>query len=99
MVEYGATPVFEITHDPARKLKEVADGFLFSSQYSLWKDRIIAEYQSHEQLAFLYDQQIIHHEKQSEGIYITTYEDGTQVIINYNTRSFDVKKGGGHNEK
>lgn len=99
MIEYGAVPAFLITHDSSRKLKDVDVGFLFSSQYSLWKDRIIEEYRSFEQLTPLYGQQIIHHEKKSEGVYVSVYEDGTQVTVNYNTRSFDVKKGGGQVDK
>jgi hypothetical protein len=39
----------------------------------------------------LYNQFITDHQKIANGVYMTEYEDGTQVIVNYNERAYTHK--------
>ncbi|MDF2648522.1 MAG: hypothetical protein K0Q73_4327, partial [Paenibacillus sp.] len=93
-IEYGAIPFFMLTYSESRVLKETDYDFIYSGEYAVWKDRILDEYQKFNQLAGVYDKRMVDHEKLSQGIYRTTYADGTQVTVNYNTKQFDVTKGG-----
>ncbi|MFD0716247.1 DUF5696 domain-containing protein [Paenibacillus sp. GCM10027626] len=92
-IEYGAIPSFELTHDSPRKLEEVTAEFLFSSQYDIWKSRIVEEYQAFDRLAPLQHLRIVDHEKAAADVFVTTYEDGTQVRVDYRTHTFEVIQG------
>jgi hypothetical protein len=94
-IEYGAMPSFFLTHDDSRKLKNTWSGGLFSSQYDKWQDRIGEEYKKFDSLSSLFAQKIINHEKLAAGRFVTTYEDGTRVIVDYTRKTFEVAKGGG----
>ncbi|MFC5530574.1 DUF5696 domain-containing protein [Cohnella yongneupensis] len=93
-IEYGAMPAYYLTYDEARKMKFTWDA-LVSSQYAKWADRIGAEYKEFDKLAKLYNQKIVNHEKLSENVFATTYEDGTRVVVDYNKETFAVEGGGG----
>jgi hypothetical protein len=93
-IEYGAIPFFGLTYEENRVLKDTDYVFIFSSEYEIWKDRIIEEYGKFNQLASVYHQRIRDHEKLAEGVYATTYEDGTTVQVDYNRNQFEVTKGG-----
>lgn len=94
-IEYGALPSFFLTYDDSRKLRYTPSRYLFSSQYEKWLDWIQKEYESFDSLASVYAQRIVGHEKRSEERYVTTYEDGTQVIVDYGRKTFHVEKGEG----
>ncbi|MFD0671243.1 DUF5696 domain-containing protein [Cohnella sp. GCM10027633] len=93
-IEYGALPSYFLTHDEARKLKNTEWG-LWSSHFAKWADRIGVEYQQFDKLSKLYSQKIVGHEKLSEKVFATTYEDGTRVVVDYNKLTFEVEGGGG----
>ncbi|MGZ9584243.1 DUF5696 domain-containing protein [Paenibacillus marinisediminis] len=93
-IEYGAVPYFELTYLPSRVLKGTDYGYVYSSEYTVWKDRLIEEYHQFNRLASVYNQQMINHEKLSDKVYVTTYADGTQVTVDYNTKQFKVTEGG-----
>jgi len=92
-IEYGAIPNFAVTHAPSRVLKDTDYEYVFSSEFAIWKDRIAEEYARFDQLSGVYHQRIANHEQLAEGIYATTYEDGTKVIVDYNTLEFRVEGG------
>jgi hypothetical protein len=63
----------------------------WSTQYDFWRDEIIRQYQAMERLAPLADQFIVAHARLAEGVYQTTYEDGTRVIVNYNEQPYALE--------
>lgn len=71
-IEYGAVPYFELTYSPSRVLKETDYDYVYSSEYAVWKDRIVEEYGKFNQLAAVYDKRMTGHEKVAEGVYATT---------------------------
>ncbi|MBW7455715.1 hypothetical protein K0U00_16940, partial [Paenibacillus sepulcri] len=94
-IEYGAVPSFIITHDDSRKLKNTDADFLYSSSFAKWESRIVEEYGKFDSLANVFAQKIVRHEKLSASRFATTYENGTKVIVDYGTKTFEVEKGGG----
>ncbi len=92
-IEYGAVPSFKLTYAESRVLKRTDFQNVYSSQYAIWEDRIVEDYEKFDQLAAVYHLKIADHEKLAEGIYATSYEDGTKVTVNYNTKQFSVEGG------
>ena len=83
-VEYGAISSFLLTKESSANLSRTYWNQLYSSEYGYWKNEVIQQYQIMEQLSPLVNQFIISHQKLVEGVYQTTYEDGTRIIVNYN---------------
>jgi len=94
-IEYGGMPSFFLTYENSRELKYSASNFLFSSQYDKWLDWIQTEYESFNKLAHVYGLSIVNHEQLSPNKFATTYEDGTQVIVDYGQKTFHVERKGG----
>nr|WP_306220269.1 DUF5696 domain-containing protein [Cohnella sp. WQ 127256] len=92
-IEYGAIPSFKLTYAESRVLKRTDFQDVYSSQYDIWKDRIVEDYKKFDQLAAVYHLKISNHEKLEDGIYVTSYEDGTKVTVNYKTKQFSVEGG------
>lgn len=84
MVEYGALPTLELTYEPTSKLQRTMEDHLWSSHYTDWLDKAVKEY---EELKPIYEaianEKIADHEQLQADVYRTTYENGTQVIVNY----------------
>lgn len=83
-LEYGALPSFELTYAETSKLQRTLETRLFSSQYTSWIDKASSEYA---ETAAYYEsiagKAITNHEKLSQDVFRTTYEGGTQIIVNY----------------
>ncbi len=91
-VEYGALSLFELTYEKSVLLRRTNYNKLFSSYYMDWIDEIVKEYQEiNENMGYLQTQFIQHHHKLVHGVYQTTYEDGTKVIVNYNEEEYTDK--------
>ncbi|MFC5464599.1 DUF5696 domain-containing protein [Lederbergia graminis] len=85
MIEYGATPSFELTYKSTDNLKRTMEDRLFSSTFDFWFDRSVEEYNRFKEIHELTKGQlIVGHEQVQNKVYVTTYENGTQVIVNYN---------------
>lgn len=84
-VEFGSLPVFELTYEDSSILKEAQRyNILFSSQYELWLDTVVKEYQEQSvMMGYLQDIAIVDHRELAEDVYETVYEDGSRVIVNY----------------
>lgn len=94
-VEYGAIPFYSLTFARSRALKGTDYEHVFSSQFAIWKERIVEEYRQFQQLAPLWGYRMIRHEKQQEGVFVATYENGAQVIVDYNRMRFEVRSDEG----
>ncbi|MCL2627329.1 MAG: DUF5696 domain-containing protein [Oscillospiraceae bacterium] len=91
-IEYGALPHYFGTYAESSLLRNTVLEGMFASQFLDWID-IAAEQTS--QIGDLYKQisgqHMTGHEKISDGIYQTTYENGIVVTVDYNTRTFEVR--------
>ncbi len=96
MIEYGAIPSFTLTHSRSRELKGTDYDDVFSSEFAVWRQRVVEEYAMFDELAALAHQRMVRHSKLADDVYAMEYEDGSRVIINYNDNTVDVhRKGGG----
>jgi hypothetical protein len=90
-IEYGAIPHFVLTHANSALLYRTMANQHWSTQYDFWRDEVIRQYQTMETLAPLVNQFIVDHARLAEGVYQTTYEDGTRVVVNYNAAPYVVE--------
>ncbi len=82
--EYGAGLNFTFMAANTSVLQDSAYSCYTSSGYQPWRDETVAimlKYQS--DMAGLNRQRISDHECLSDGVTVTTYEDGTKVYVNY----------------
>lgn len=93
-IEYGAIPHFQVTHEPSRALKGTDYADVYSSEFAVWKERIAQEADAFDRLAGVYHQPIADHEQVADGVFVTTYEDGTKVTVDYHKMEFYVEGGG-----
>ena len=87
-VEYGAIPHFVLTQANSALLYRTTANQHWSTQYDFWRDEVIRQYRMMEPLAPLANQFIVGHTRLAEGVYQTTYEDGTRVVVNYTTQPY-----------
>jgi hypothetical protein len=88
-LEFGAMPSYELTYEESSKLKRTLIVELFSTAYKNWTESAVEQYHELETiLGPLADQKIIDHKNMLDHVKKTTYEDGTEIILNYNP--FDV---------
>lgn len=97
-IEYGALPAFVLTYDSPAEVREWTGEFLYSSEFSVWEERIVAEYEQFNRLAEVYHERIVGHEQQEPGVYVTTYEGGIQVQTDYNLNTWTIIREGGADE-
>lgn len=83
-LEYGALPSLELTYEKTSKLQRTMETRLLSSQYTSWIENAASEYTAsasyYESIA---GKAITNHEKLSSNVFRTTYDGGTQIIVNY----------------
>lgn len=95
MVEYGAVPSFELTYRHSSELKETAYNMLFSSFYKDWTDVVAREWRAVcEEMGDLQSKFITAHRILGPGLRETEYEDGTRVVVNYNTSDVSYSASG-----
>jgi hypothetical protein len=71
---------------------------LYGTTYTLWEDHAIKDYKAIMPLLDkVYDQAIIDHTELSDGVIMTTFENGVRVVVNYN--NYEVKGPEGQNCK
>lgn len=62
---------------------------LFGADYDRWKDEAYSIYNRfEEELGHCCNQYITDHERLADGIFVTSYEDGTRVYVNYNDTDY-----------
>lgn len=92
--ELGSYPKFIVTYKNVDVLKDSDFSYLFSAQFSLLEEEIKAVY---EECEFIRDQigtdEIVDHEVLEDGVYRTTYGNGTEVLVNYNLYDVTLADG------
>ncbi|MDQ8735659.1 DUF5696 domain-containing protein [Paenibacillus sp. LHD-38] len=84
-LEYGAGVYFEWIYEPNHKVKDTEYNDLYAVNYELWIDQAAEIYQEvNGVLKNVRNERITGHEKLSEGVFKTVYENGAYVIVNYN---------------
>lgn len=83
--ESGAGLSFTFMKEPTSALHNSNYTYYFGVDYDIWKDEASAIYRRYEEeLGHCYNQYITEHELLERGVSVTSYEDGTEVYVNYN---------------
>ena len=93
-IEYGASPLFTVAADNEELLSKTSMSYYTSVNWDALKDEIEAcakEWsEAYEGLA---DQKMIAHKKVNDDVYVTTYEDGTMLYVNYGETEWTSEDG------
>ncbi len=82
--EYGAGLAFTLMDESAFTLQNTLYTEYFGAEYDTWHDRLLEIYTRYNsELGHTFNQQMTGHEKLSETLSCTEYEDGTKVYVNY----------------
>jgi len=94
LLEFGAMPSYHIAYEPSSELKRTWIDSLFNSSYDYVLATDAAELSDIVKVLLpLSNQRMVNHEILQHKVNRTTYEDGTQVTVNYNPQAVTV---GGH---
>lgn len=89
MIEYGTYPAWIVTGENSLALLNTPSGWLYTSEYQVWKDEIVQEYkyvaQALDQVA---GAKILRHEQLADGIVCVSYDNGISILVNYTDRAF-----------
>lgn len=90
-IETGSAVYYRMMYAPNTALQDTSHEDLYSLHYTNWIDIAAQAYTdvtgTLEKLAAY---EIVQHEKLEEGVYATTYSDGSQWVVNYNRRDVSV---------
>lgn len=64
---------------------------LYSSTYTLWKEDAVKQQQQMSWLNSVYDQCIVGHDEVAPDVFVTTYENGIRVAVNYTEQAADIE--------
>ncbi len=85
-VSTGTEPMYNTIYEKASILQETEYDYLYSSTFDWWKDEAIEKYKGYEKLLNkVYNQKITGYAEVLPNVVATTYENGVQVYVNYNT--------------
>lgn len=84
MIDYGSYPSFFLTNEDPIKLLNTGSSWLYTSQYSVWKDQIVKQYQTiTDALQPVANATFDKREEVQEGVFRNRYSNGTVIYINY----------------
>lgn len=90
-IECGAGLSFQWIYESNSLLKDTDFDYLYSVNYGVWKEDAIQTWKRvNDAVGSVQGQRILEHEKLATGVYATTYEDGTKVIVNYGNEAVTV---------
>ncbi|MCS7201713.1 MAG: DUF5696 domain-containing protein [Dictyoglomus sp.] len=93
MVEYGALPYYLLIYEDSSLFRKSFYNEMLSSYYKDWFKKAVEEYKKIEDLyKSTVNVPIKIHEKLEEGLYRTVYENGVEVVVNYNLRPLKYKE-------
>lgn len=88
-IEYGIYPSYYLTKEDAIELVDTYSGWLYTSEYELWKDTIVSEYASaNEALASVEGEYITNRVVLAEDVIKVEYSNGISIVVNYNDTAY-----------
>ena len=90
-VETGSELLYLGIYEEASVLFDTEFDHLYGSTYTLWIDRAVAHYKAYMPvLEQIHDQVITEHGKLDDGVYLTGYANGVQIVVNYNDKDVTI---------
>lgn len=88
-LEYGSNVYARFMYEEDSVLKNTYFVNLYSLHYSNWIEESSEIYETVDSImADIQDQYIVNHERLAENVYMSTYEDGTKIVVNYGNESY-----------
>lgn len=90
-LEYGIYPSYFVTHEPTANMLNTPSSLIYTSSYAQWGDEIRQTYAlMNALLAPVRGQPIVAHDRLTDGVFATTYANGSQIIVNYTDSPFTL---------
>ena len=91
LIETGAIPSFAVSYADGSRVKKTWFDHLYSLSYEANRGEILSLYHEAEGIiGDLWQQRIVDHACIETSVCKTTYEDGTEIVVNYRNESVDV---------
>ncbi|MBK9121615.1 MAG: hypothetical protein IPM16_00640 [Chloroflexi bacterium] len=88
-VEYGIYPSYFLTHEPTARMLNTPSSWIYSSSYAQWGEQIRHTYAwMNALLGPVIGQEIVAHEALADGVFVTTYANGRQIVVNYTDQTY-----------
>lgn len=88
-IEYGIYPSYYLTKQETIDMLDTASGWLYTSEYDLWRESIIDEYsRMNEALQTVKDEYITDRVVLADDVIQITYSNGVSIIVNYNDTAY-----------
>jgi hypothetical protein len=88
-LEYGGNVSFTVTFESPERLADVSGNRMLSTEFSVWKNTIVSQYQ---RISGVLDevqgQYIVGYHKLTPDVSVVTYENGATVVCNYADKPF-----------
>ena len=88
-IESGALLHFDFVYSSASDVRYSDDADLHNASFELWRDISVEKYKE------AYDvgqksqtQLIVNHTRLTDGVFLTEYEDGSNIVVNYNDSDY-----------
>ena len=90
-IEYGYIPYYYLTNESSSNIQ---NSILFSSKFSDWVDSIENKYKMmSDSVGYLYSVPIKRHEMLATNVFVTIYDDGSKVYVNYGQSDYTTSDG------
>lgn len=88
--ETGASLYYVFMHQPTSVLQKGFYTQYYACNFDDWKEETVELYNRfNKEMGDVYNQYIVKHEKLANGVYLTQYEKGKKVIVNYNYNDYN----------
>jgi hypothetical protein len=88
-VDYGIYPSYFLTFEPTARMLDTRSSWIYTSSYAQWGEHIRETYAwMNALLAPVRGEQITARQKLREGVFVTTYANGKQIVVNYTNQPF-----------
>jgi hypothetical protein len=88
--ETGAGLYYTYIYEKTSELQDGKYTKYYACNFDEWKDETVSLYNKFkENLGDIYNQFIVGHEQVASGVYKTTYENGKEVLVNYNYEDYN----------
>jgi len=89
-IEYGVYPAFFLTYEDTANMLNTPSIWMYSSSYEQWGEDIRQTYNTiNAVLAPVRGQRITGHTLLIDGVFMTTYANGRQIVVNYLDRAYN----------
>jgi hypothetical protein len=91
-VDFDVYPSYFLTQEVTAKILNTSSNWIYTSSYAQWGQEIKQTYQWMENLLGPVEgQEIVARQVLADGVVATTYENGKQIIVNYNDTPFSYR--------